>query len=60
MSLEETLAIAICDAFWETAEMRERWVTTPELKRQVFRNCAKRAIEAAQAYREDQKGRKAA
>jgi hypothetical protein len=51
MTLEETLAIAICDGFWESAELPERWATTPEMKRQVFRNCARKAIEAARKFK---------
>lgn len=51
MSLEEAVAKAICEAFWETCDYRERWETTPEVKREVFRNCARRAIEAGKAHR---------
>lgn len=57
MSLEESIAIAICDGFWEAAELPERWVTSSELKREVFRTCARRAIEAGRAFREAQQGR---
>lgn len=59
MTLEDALAQAICNAFWETCEYKERWETTPPLKRQVFTLCARRAIEAATAFREAQKARAA-
>lgn len=52
MSLEETLAVVLCDAFWETCEYRERWNTISENKREVFRIQARRAIEAARKYRQ--------
>lgn len=60
MSLEETLARAICNGFWETAESPMTWETTPKLKQDVFRICARRAIEAAKKFKAEQVGREAA
>jgi hypothetical protein len=51
-TLELTIAHAICDGFWETAELPERWATTSHVKRAVFIACARRAISAGRAYRE--------
>lgn len=50
--LVEHLAKAICDGFWETCEYRERWETTPAQKREVFRICARRAIEAGREFKD--------
>lgn len=49
MTLQETLAQAIADAFWETAEQPRHWASMGENQRQVFRLCAGRAIEAGKA-----------
>lgn len=51
MTLEQTLAEAIAEAFWETAEQPRHWVSMTPQQREVFTNCAKRAIEAGRAYR---------
>jgi hypothetical protein len=52
MTLEETLARAIADGFWETAEQPRLWASMGENQRQVFRICAVRAIAAGKAFRE--------
>jgi hypothetical protein len=59
ISLEDHLAQAICNAFWETAEDRRTWATSTPLQREVFRLCAEAAIKAGREYREMQ-GRAAA
>lgn len=51
VTLEDTLAQAIANAFWETAEQPRQWSAMSENQRQVFRNCAIRAIGAARAYK---------
>ena len=40
----EPVARAVCDAFWETAELPDRWSAMSNQKREVFRNCARAAI----------------
>lgn len=51
MTLEETLARAICEAFWRTAEEPRTWATSSSLQREVWMICARDAIAAGQAYR---------
>lgn len=51
MTLEDHLAVAIGEAFWEEAERPKGWSAMNWQERQVFQNCAKKAITAAQAYR---------
>lgn len=60
MTLEETIAVAICNAFWRTAEDRRTWATSSEMHREVFRLCAKDAIEAARQFKERQAQARAA
>lgn len=57
MTLEDHLAKAIGEAFWETAERPKAWGAMPWQERQVFQNCAKRAVEAGKAYRETLRSR---
>lgn len=52
MTLEETLAQAIAQAFWETAEQPRTWAAMGENQRQVFRNCAVKAIAAGKTFRQ--------
>lgn len=51
MSLEDTLAKVIGEAFWETAERPKAWGAMSWQERQVFQNCAKRAVEAAREFK---------
>lgn len=57
MTLEDHIAIAIAEAFWETADRPRAWGAMNWQERQVFQNCAKRAVEAGKAYREALKSR---
>lgn len=52
MTLQDTIAQAIANAFWETAESPRHWHSMGENQREVFRICAHRAIEAGRAYRQ--------
>jgi len=67
ISLEDHLAIAICDQFFRACELdppanpprKQTWATSTPLQREVFRLCARATIKAGREYREMQ-GRKAA
>ena len=68
MSLEDHIAIAICDQFWRACDQddpsnpprKQTWATSTPLQREVFRLCARATIKAGREYREAQAGRKAA
>ena len=49
--LVDVVARAICDGFWEQAELPETWDTSSIGKQQVFRACARHAIAAARQFR---------
>lgn len=51
-TLEEHLAEVIAEAFWETAQQPRHWSTMSPQQRQVFRNCAVRAVTGARAFRD--------
>lgn len=59
MTLEKTIAEAICDAFWRTAEIPRTYKSSPPIQRQVWDLCAVAAVDAARAFRDRQKARAA-
>lgn len=52
MTLDESIAKAICEAFWETAERPMTWMGSTPLQRQVWVNCARAALAEGRRIRE--------
>ncbi len=58
--LIETVAIAIAEGFWQTAERPKPWNRHSELEKEVWRLCAGNAIEAGKRFRLAQRSKELA